>query len=1124
ADSAAFNWTVQGVDTTRPTLTLSTSSSSVNGPFSVSAQFSENVSGFQLGDVSIGNGSGSGFSGSGASYAFTVTPSNEGSVTVAVGSGRAQDGSGNTNTASNTLTVTYTDPANSGGGADEYTVDAETIALYHFNGNYNDASGNGLNLQALGGVQRVSSNLGWMANPSGQVARFTSAGDRLTIAIPDSLIMPSGGAPLTIEARIFPRAYKGYSVGNLPIVSLEQSWDSGVTLKDNKWAKNPKGPSLRTHNTELLSRQQWQAEAAFGQWHLIQVAFDGNNTVRCWIDGELVRTVNRKPNFSRTNNWILTLGNFDGDIDEVLIRQSPDPAETGPPPPDLTPPGITLSQSSNQVSGPYTVTATTTEAVIGFSGSDIQVSNGSVSQFGGSGSAFNFTVTPQNEGTVTVSVAAGRFTDPAGNPNTASNALSTTYVESTGGGSGDEFSVDGNTVALYHLNDNTNDASPNGLNLSLTGGVQLTAANLGWMSDPAGKVARFTAAGQRLTVSIPDSIVLPGSGTPLTVDARIFPRAYKGYSVGNLPIVSLVQNWDTGLQLRDNKWNSNRAPSVRAGNVEMVSAADWKSAVSLNQWHRLQMVFDGGNTISCYLDGVLLSSVIKTPNYSRTNNWTFTLGNFDGDIDEVLISNAVPSGLGGQQIAGQATRASVQNLQSDVQDYPNTWNEWIILVGSDGSLTANPDGDDYPDFLEYALGEPRDSGQYRFGGFRIERQGGVQQAVFERPYSIGDVRYTMEASSDGEVWFDVPDGPLFTHRFDADGIETVRFDDLQAVSGAGMNRGFVRLRVELEGSSERMWTPVNAWFRLPLQAGYQTVGVSVMNPPLASGRIVGVEDGRIDIAESNLVSTMSPGMAAFVEIRSGRYEGHRFDLAGVSGSLLEVVSGSPGNTLEEVPSDLAGSRYVVRLHHTLESLFPRDTLAGGRAPELADQVHFYRDGRYESYFFLQANEEWSRWVAMGNASLDDAGSKLIRPGEGVFLNRSRQQRVEWLGGGQVRTNAFVQRLRKGYNLVSEGYPVAATPLDRKLTETNGFLADSDPVRADQIQVWLGDQIHGAGFKGYFLMPGVGSDPAQWSGIGDALLGNQNETLLFQPDRAVFLHLGTTDHPFYRIRSGQNDRE
>ncbi|PDW01188.1 Ig-like domain-containing protein, partial [Candidatus Viridilinea mediisalina] len=94
-----FTGEVYVVDRVAPTVTLdSTAPNPTNSTIPVTVTFSENVSGFVAGDVTVTNGSVDNFTGSGASYHFTVTPDEQGDVTVNIGADVAQDAAGNGNT------------------------------------------------------------------------------------------------------------------------------------------------------------------------------------------------------------------------------------------------------------------------------------------------------------------------------------------------------------------------------------------------------------------------------------------------------------------------------------------------------------------------------------------------------------------------------------------------------------------------------------------------------------------------------------------------------------------------------------------------------------------------------------------------------------------------------------------------------------------------------------------------------------------------------------------------------------------------------------------------------------------------------------------------------------------
>ncbi|MFC0334042.1 Ig-like domain-containing protein, partial [Paenibacillus sepulcri] len=97
------------IDVSPPTLTLSTTAGNpTNAAFTVTAEFSENVTGFAAGDVTVGNGTLGSFNAeSGTKYTFVVTPSADGLVTVDMAGGVAVDAAGNGNTAAAQLSRNY---------------------------------------------------------------------------------------------------------------------------------------------------------------------------------------------------------------------------------------------------------------------------------------------------------------------------------------------------------------------------------------------------------------------------------------------------------------------------------------------------------------------------------------------------------------------------------------------------------------------------------------------------------------------------------------------------------------------------------------------------------------------------------------------------------------------------------------------------------------------------------------------------------------------------------------------------------------------------------------------------------------------------------------------------------
>ncbi len=94
-------------DATAPSVQIQNAPSSVENtnPFGITIQFSESVTGFSIGDITVGNGSASNFNGSGDTYTANITPSGSGDITIDVAANVAEDSATNGNTAATQVTV-----------------------------------------------------------------------------------------------------------------------------------------------------------------------------------------------------------------------------------------------------------------------------------------------------------------------------------------------------------------------------------------------------------------------------------------------------------------------------------------------------------------------------------------------------------------------------------------------------------------------------------------------------------------------------------------------------------------------------------------------------------------------------------------------------------------------------------------------------------------------------------------------------------------------------------------------------------------------------------------------------------------------------------------------------------
>jgi len=96
------------LDMTPPDVTLSSGVGAyTNAAFTVTATFTETVTGFVQGDVTFTNATISAFSNNGLTYQWTVTPTDDGTVAVSLGAGTCTDLAGNANTTSNQISMIF---------------------------------------------------------------------------------------------------------------------------------------------------------------------------------------------------------------------------------------------------------------------------------------------------------------------------------------------------------------------------------------------------------------------------------------------------------------------------------------------------------------------------------------------------------------------------------------------------------------------------------------------------------------------------------------------------------------------------------------------------------------------------------------------------------------------------------------------------------------------------------------------------------------------------------------------------------------------------------------------------------------------------------------------------------
>lgn len=390
------------IDNSTPTVTLTSSAPSLtNAAIPVTATFSEAVTGFVVGDISVTNGIAGSFSGTGTTYTFTVTPTGSGTVTITVPVSSAQDSAGNGNTVSNTVTKSYDNVAPT--VTITTAVSSPTLQTpIPFTATFSEAVSD----FTLSDIIATNSAVGNFQAVSSTVYTFD--------------ISPVGHPTLNVDVTL--------SVLANMVHDAATNGNTASSVYSLRFDNHSPTVSLTTNVTELTNAATIPVTAIFSE------------SVTGFDAGDLVLTNGTAGNFSGSG----TTYTFDitpGGQGAVTIRIPANISEDAAHNQNLV--SNLLSRTSDNVSptvvvstsaaspfnsASFSVTATFSEAVTGFVVGDLSLTNGSASSFTSvSTTVYTFEVTPSGQGAVTVSIPVSSAQDGAANQNTVSNTISRTF-------------------------------------------------------------------------------------------------------------------------------------------------------------------------------------------------------------------------------------------------------------------------------------------------------------------------------------------------------------------------------------------------------------------------------------------------------------------------------------------------------------------------------------------------------------------------------------------------------------------------------------------------------------------------------------------------------------------------
>ena len=383
-------------DVDAPTVVITGSSDVQTGAFDVAIVFSEVVTGFESGDVVVGNGSVTAFSGGGESYTATITPSGSGTITINVPADVAHDAAGNGNLAAGTTS----DQAQSSLTV-RADVDAPTVVIT----GPSDVQTGAFDVAIAFSEVVTGFEPGDVVVGNGTVTAFSGADESYTAAIAPS---ESGTVTVDVGADV---AHDAAGNGNISAdqFAVEADLDAPTVVIT--------GPSDVQTGAFDVAIAFSAAVTGFEPGDVVV----GNGTVTAFSGADESYTAAIAPSESGTVTVDVgadvahdAAGNGNISADQFAVEA------------DLDAPTVVITGPSDVQTGAFDVAIAFSAAVTGFEPGDVVVGNGTVTAFSGADESYTAAIAPSASGTVTVDVPANAAHDAAGSGNLAAQPFSVT--------------------------------------------------------------------------------------------------------------------------------------------------------------------------------------------------------------------------------------------------------------------------------------------------------------------------------------------------------------------------------------------------------------------------------------------------------------------------------------------------------------------------------------------------------------------------------------------------------------------------------------------------------------------------------------------------------------------------
>ncbi len=386
---------VSYIDDVRPSVQLSTAATEVTAPFDVTISFSEPISGFTLGDITVNNGEASNLNGNGNNtiYTVTITPSDYGMLSVFINANKVVDNAGNNNTNSNTLSINYIDAV-----APEVVLTSPNVVFGPFIVNINFSENiSGFNLNDITVVNGTAQSITG-GNPTYEVTIIPENYGLVSISIAANRVQDQSGNGNIVSNQLGV-TYMDI-IAPTPVLSTATNIVAEPFVVNLEFDEDITGLELSDFSISNCSLSDLNGSGAS---YTFLATPENYGLITIVLSQGLVE--------DSTGN-----GN---DVSNVLEVNYVD---------DVAPNPI-LSTANAQITSAFTVDINFNESITGLSLDDFNVNNCTLSDLSGSGSDYSFLVTPINYGLVTINLAENLVEDEQGNGNLASNILEVDYID-----------------------------------------------------------------------------------------------------------------------------------------------------------------------------------------------------------------------------------------------------------------------------------------------------------------------------------------------------------------------------------------------------------------------------------------------------------------------------------------------------------------------------------------------------------------------------------------------------------------------------------------------------------------------------------------------------------------------